>query len=86
MVVERSVAARCGLQPIVEVEDNLVQWEFVGQQDAVRAEVLELLLLAAFFLQQLQDLAERVLKGNHRGFNDRLLDRIEEIVAEDRSD
>ena len=35
IVIKRSVAARNGFQPILEIEDNLIQGQFISQQHAI---------------------------------------------------
>ena len=67
MVVEGGVAARNGLQLVVEVEHDFVERQFVGDEHPVRRQVLQRFLDAALVLAQLQDSAH-VLVGreDHR--------------------
>src|SRR5690348_14500465 len=34
MIIERSVSARNALQTVVKIEDDFIQWHFVGEHDA----------------------------------------------------
>ena len=74
MVVEGSVAARDGLEAVVEVEDDFVQRQFVVQHDARGADVFEGLLLAAFFFDEREDSADVFFVGEDRGEDDGLFD------------
>ena len=62
VVIERSVAARNALQPVVEIEHDFVERHFVGEHDARGREVFEFLLHAALFLAQRQHAADRFLR------------------------
>src|SRR5688572_6650870 len=55
MVVERRVSARQRLQPIVELQHDFVERQLVGDEHAIRGEILDRFLHAALFLAQLQD-------------------------------
>ena len=74
MIVERSVAARDGLEAVVEVEDDFVQRQLVVQHDARGTDVLESLLLAALFFDQLENSADVFFVGENRGEDDGLFD------------
>ena len=76
VVIERGISARDALQPVVKIEHDFVERQFVRQHDARRREVFEFLLHAAFFLAQLQHAAHRILRrDDHRG-QDGLLDSL----------
>ena len=77
MIIERRIAARRRLQPVVEIQHDFIQRHLIEQQHAAAADVLELLLRAALFFQQLQDLAEIFLARDHRGIDDRLFDLLD---------
>ena len=72
MIVERSIPARAGLQPVVKIQHDLVQRQLVFQQHAPAADVLEFLLLAALLFEQTQDAAQILLARDHGRQNDRL--------------
>ena len=74
VIIERCVAARGAFQPIVEVENDFVERKFVGEHDALRRQILEIFLNAAFFLTELQDGADGILRGDNHGGDDRLFD------------
>ena len=74
VIVERRVAARNALQPVVEIEHDFVERHLVGEHDARRREILEIFLHAALFLAQLQDAADRFLGRDDHGGDHRLFD------------
>src|SRR5579863_555867 len=74
MVVERGVAARDGLEAIVEVENNFIQRQLVVQHDAIRGDVLKSLLAATFLFDQGQYPANVFRLGQDGGQNHRFLD------------
>ena len=74
VVVERGVAARDGLQPVVEIEHDLVERQLVDEHHALLGDVLELLLHAALLLEQRQDAAEVLVVREDRRLDDRLFD------------
>ena len=75
MVVERGVAAGDRLEAVVEVEDDLVERQLVGEHDAGRGDVLEVLLAAALLFDQLEDPADVLLVGEDAcASDDRLFD------------
>ena len=77
VIVERGVAARHRLQPVVEIEHDLVERQLVGDEHAIRRQVLEPLLHAALVLAQLQDPADVLRRRqDHRG-DHRLFDRLD---------
>ena len=85
MVIQRRVPARCRLQPVVEIEHDFVERQLVYQQNAPTAEILELLLVAALFFEQLQNLADILFARNDGRVDDRLFDllglrRVRELV------
>ncbi len=53
LVVERGIAAGDGFEAVVEVEDDLVERQLIGEQDARRRGVLEVDLLAALLFHEL---------------------------------
>ena len=67
MIIERRVAARDRLEAIVEVQDHLVERQFVGDQHAVRAEVLERFLDAALLLAQMENRPDVLRAATQRG-------------------
>ena len=76
-VVERGVAARDGLQAVVEVEDDLVQRQLVGEHDAGLGDVLEVLLAAALVFDELEDAADVLFVGEDLGDDDGLFDLLD---------
>ena len=66
VIVERGVAARDRLQAVVEIEHDFVQRQLVGEHHARRADVFEVLLLAALVFHQLQDAADIFFVGEDR--------------------
>jgi hypothetical protein len=74
MVIERRVAARRALQPVVEIEHDLVQRQLVESASRARADVFELLLHAALLFEQRQNAAQILLARDHGGVDDRLFD------------
>ena len=58
LVVERAVAAGDGLEPAEEVQHDLVERQFVGDDDAFAGEVVHVDLDAALFEAQRQDRAD----------------------------
>ena len=74
LVVHRGVAGGAGLELVIEVEDDLVEGKLVGQEDALGADVFHLLLLAALALEELEDVAEVLVRRQDEGLDDRLLD------------
>jgi hypothetical protein len=77
VVVERGVAARDGLEAVVEVEDDFVERQLVGEHDARLGDVLEVLLLAALVFDQLEDAADVLFVGEDLGDDDRLFDLLD---------
>ena len=75
MIVERGVAAGDRLELVVEVEHHLVEGQLVGDEDAVRRQILERLLHAALVLAELQDAADVLGRRQDHRRDDRLLDR-----------
>ena len=74
MIIERSISARSGFQAIVEIQHDLVQRKFIEQQHASRADVFELLLVAALLFEQLQDLANIFFARDDSRVDNRLFD------------
>ena len=77
VVVERGVTAGDGLEAVVEVEDDLVERELVGEHDAGFADVLEVLLAAAFVFDELEDAADVLFVGEDLGDDDGLFDGLD---------
>ncbi len=76
MVIERRVAARNALEPVVKIENDFIQRHLVGEHDARGREIFELFLHAALFLAQRQHSANGFFRGDdHRGQN-RLFDSL----------
>ena len=73
VVVEARVATRPGLQLVVEVDDDLAQWQLVGQQHACLGEVLHVVEAAAPLGAELHHRADEVLRHDHLGTHERLL-------------
>src|SRR3546814_3616638 len=66
MIVERRIAAADALQPVIEIEHDLVERQLIGDLRAA-ADISEVLLHPAAVLAQLQDRAEIVVGHvNHR--------------------
>ena len=76
VVVERGVAARDGFEAVVEVEDDFVERELVGEHDAGLGDVLDVLLAAALVFDELEDVADVLFVGEDLGDDDGLFDRI----------
>jgi hypothetical protein len=74
VIVERRVAARNGLQAIVEVQHDFVERQLVRDEHAVLGDVLQALLDAALLLAQLENAADVLVRRQHHGGNDRLLE------------
>ena len=74
VIVDRSVAPRHRLEPVVEIEHDLVEGHLVGEHHAIRSGVLETLLHPALFLEEFQNAAEVVVLRDHRDGEDRFLD------------
>ena len=74
MIIQRSVAARNAFQPVVKIQHDFVQRQFVGEHDARGREIFEVFLHAALFLAELQDAANRFVVGDDHGGDDRLFD------------
>ena len=72
MIVERGVAAGDGFQPIVKIEDDLRQGQFISEHDAGGADIFKTLLPPAFFFHQFQNAAYVFLVGDDGGHDDRL--------------
>src|SRR5271165_1379953 len=77
VVIERSIAARHRLEPVVEVQHDLVQRQLVGEHHPGGCDVLEVLLPPAFFLDQLEDSADILLIGQDHRRDDRLFHRVD---------
>ena len=75
VVIERSIAARDDLQPVVEIQHDLVQRKFVGQHHARLGDVLEVHLAPALVFHQLQDPADILFVGQDLRQDHRLFDR-----------
>ena len=74
MIIERSVALRDRFQPVVKIEHDLVQRQFVDEHHAVGRDVFKLFLHAAFFVEQRQDAAEKFVVRQDRRLDERLFD------------
>ena len=72
MIVERSVSPRNRLQAIVKIEHDLIQRQLVLQHHARGTDIFKAFLLAALFLDQLQNAANILLVGQNHGENHRL--------------
>uniref|UniRef100_A0A0N4ZLE2 Glucosamine_iso domain-containing protein n=1 Tax=Parastrongyloides trichosuri TaxID=131310 RepID=A0A0N4ZLE2_PARTI len=76
LIVERGVALRDRLQPVVEVEHHLVQRQLIDHQGA-GADVGQFDLAAATVLAQLDHPAEVFVGGQDGGLDPRLADRLD---------
>src|SRR5664279_3334235 len=74
VIIQRSVATGNGLQPVVEVEYDLVQWQLVIQHYPRRADVFEAFLFAALVFHQPQNTSDVFLVGQDGGQDHGLLD------------
>src|SRR5690348_1458906 len=74
MVIERGVAARNALQPIIKIQDDFIERHFVSEHDARGRQVLEILLHAALFLAELKDGADGIVGGDDHGGENGLFD------------
>ncbi len=77
MVVERGVPAADGFETVVEVEDDFVERQLVGEHHSGRGDVLEVFLAAALFFHELEDAADVLLVGEDGGGDDRLFDLLD---------
>ena len=67
MVVQRGISPRSRFHPVVKIENDLVQRELVGNENAVPRDVFESLLHSAFFFGQLENRPDILVVGeNHR--------------------
>ena len=66
LVVERSVAARAGFQPVVEVEDEFRERHVVGQAHALRRDVVHADVGSALLLAELHRRADELLGHEYR--------------------
>src|SRR5271168_2658363 len=73
LIVKRSIAARDGLEPIVEIENDFVQRQFIREHDARGGYIFKVELAAALLFDELEDSADVFLVGKNLGGNDRLL-------------
>src|SRR5581483_5010538 len=74
VVIERGVSAGDGFQAIIEIENHFIEWQFIVQHDARRADVLESFLLAALVFHKLEDSADIFFVGQNGGKDHRFLD------------
>src|ERR1700722_1905965 len=81
LVIQRRVAAAHRFQPIVKVEDDLGQRQFVVQDDALLAEEAQVALEAAAILAQLHHGAEVLLGHVDRCEDEGLLDRLDSVFV-----
>jgi hypothetical protein len=77
VVVEARVPARARLQLVVEVEDDLAERKLVHEQDAVLAQVLEMVEAPTPLVGELHDRSDVVLRDDDRRLDERLLDLVE---------
>ena len=77
MIIERRVAAGDRFEPVIKVENDLVERKLVGEQDAGRGYILEVDLAAALFLDEFEDAANVFLVGENFGHDDRLANRLD---------
>ena len=79
LVVERGVALRAALQLVVEVEHDLGERQRVDKGDPSLGEVVHLLELATAVLAELHDRADELLRNDHRGANEWLLNVLDDV-------
>ena len=77
LIVQRRIAAGDGLEAVVEVENDLVERQLVGQQHARARDVFEVQLLAALFLHQLENAADIFFIGENFRRDHRLANRFD---------
>ena len=77
MVVDRGIAPGDGLEAVIEIEHDLVERNLVGEHDTVAGGVFEPLLHAALLLEQFQNPAQVVVRGDHGHQKHRLLDLLD---------
>src|SRR5262249_6692864 len=65
VVVKRRIAARDGLQAIIEIQNDFVQRHLVSEQHTTGRDVFKALLDAAFFLDQFQDWANEFIRAQY---------------------
>src|SRR5262249_14693262 len=78
-VVEGRIAAREGLELVVEVEDDLVQRQLVLQDGALRARILERDLRAAPLLAEREDPSQELVLRDDRREDVRLAHLVDEL-------
>src|SRR5208337_4500907 len=61
--IERGIATRDGLQPVVKIQDDFVKRKLVSEQHALWGDVFEAFLHAPLLFQQLQDAAQIFILG-----------------------
>src|SRR5271156_4624677 len=81
LVIERRVAAAHRFQPIVKVEDDFGQRQFVVQDDALLAEEAQVALDAAAILAQLHHGAEILLGHMDGGEDEGFLDCLDRVLV-----
>ena len=74
MVIKRRISARGGFQAVVEIQNDLVQRQFVQEQTRPPPKILEFLLIAALLLEQFQNLTDVFFARDHSRVDDRFLD------------
>src|SRR5512143_2653453 len=77
IVIHRGVPAGGGLELVVEVENDLVQRQFVFEDDPCRRDELHLPLHATPLLSQLEDVSQVFRRQVDRRVDDRLLDMVQ---------
>src|SRR5512135_457464 len=77
VVIHRGVTAGGGLELVVEVENDLVQRQFVLEDDPCRRDELHLPLHTTPLLAQLEDVSQIFRRQVDRRVDDRLLDMVQ---------
>jgi len=76
VIVHGGIPAADRFEPVVKINDDLVERQIVGEHDPLLAHVLKTALRAAFFLKQTEDAAEVFVGRHDDGGVDRLLDPV----------
>ena len=72
LVIHRAVTAGDRLNPIVKIDQDFIERQFAMQHHAPHVERLGVIHLAAFFQNQLQDVANILVRTKHVSFYNRL--------------
>src|SRR5690606_7333576 len=74
MIIERGITPRNAFEPVVKIQHDLIQRQFVNQHYAILCDVFEFFLNSAFFVEQEQNAPEKGIARQDRRFDERLFD------------